>query len=75
MGSEHTNCDTDIVLSSAKSIMSLWMLMVQQRAVWPDPVPQQFMESGARQTGDGVVGVDGRWLGHPLLPRWGPTNF
>lgn len=30
--------------------------------MWPGPVPEQVMESGARQTGDGVVGVDrGRW--------------
>lgn len=41
--------------------------------MWPGPVPEQVMESGARQTGDGVVevdrGVDGRWLGHHPLPR------
>lgn len=28
MGSAHTNRDTDIVLISAKPIMSLWMLML-----------------------------------------------
>lgn len=32
--------------------------------MWPDPVPEQVMDSGARQTGDGVVGVDGGWLRH-----------
>lgn len=29
MDSEHTNRDTDIVLTSAKPAMSLWMLMVE----------------------------------------------
>lgn len=68
MGPEHTNRVTDIVLTSAKPAMSLWTLMVeahpQQGTVWPDPVPEQVMDSGARQTGDGVVGVDGGWLRH-----------